>query len=118
VKFTVVVPTRERCETLRATLRTCLDQSHPDLTVIVSDNASADDTRAVVASFDDPRLKYVNAGRRVSMARNWEFALDAVDDTENYVHYLGDDDGLLPDAIADVAALIGDTGARAVAWKK
>ena len=118
MKFTVVVPTRERCETLRATLRTCLDQDHPDLTVLVSDNASADDTRAVVASFDDPRLKYVNTGRRVSMARNWEFALDAVEDTENYVHYLGDDDGLLPGAIADVAALIRDTGTRAVAWKK
>ena len=48
MKFTVVVPTRERCETLGATLQSCLDQDHPDLEVIVSDNASLDDTRAVV----------------------------------------------------------------------
>ncbi|MDB4928590.1 MAG: hypothetical protein JWM10_1074, partial [Myxococcaceae bacterium] len=118
MKFTVVVPTRERCETLGATLRTCLEQDHPGLTVVVSDNASTDETRAVVESFADPRVRYVNTGRRVSMARNWEFALGAVDDDENYVHYLGDDDGLLPGALRDAETLLAREGARALAWRK
>ena len=44
MKFTVVIPTRERCDTLRATLRTCVGQDHDDLTILVSDNASTDPT--------------------------------------------------------------------------
>lgn len=119
VRFTVVVPTRERCETLRHTLRTCLEQTHPGLTVVVSDNASADGTRAVAESFGDPRVRYVNTGRRVSMSGNWEFALGAVDDEAgNFVHYLGDDDALLPGALDDAAAVLRSTGARALAWRK
>lgn len=118
MKFTVVVPTRERCETLGATIRSCLDQDHPDLEVVVSDNASLDDTRAVVESFRDPRLRYVNTGRRVSMARNWEFALGAVADEENYVHYLGDDDALLPGAVSDVASLLRAHPSGAISWRK
>ena len=118
MKFTVVIPTRERCDTLRATLRTCVGQDHDDLTILVSDNASTDATRDVVESFHDPRIRYVNTGARVSMARNWEFALGHVEDTENYVMYLGDDDGLLPHALDDVGALLRDTGVAAVSWKK
>ncbi len=119
VRFTVVIPTRERCDTLRYTLQTCLDQSSPGLTVVVSDNASVDATRAVVESFGDPRVRYVNTGRRTSMSGNWEFALAAVDDEPgNFVHYLGDDDALLPGALDDVAAVLRATGARALSWRK
>lgn len=119
MRFTVVVPTRQRCDTLSATLRTCVEQATDNLTIVVSDNHSTDATRDVVASFSDPRIRYRNTGRRLSMSRNWEFALDAVDDSpDNFVLYLGDDDGLLPSALTDVAALIADTRTAAVAWRK
>jgi len=115
-KFTIVMPTRERSETLRYALRTCLNQRYEPLEIIVSDNASRDDTRAVVESFGDPRIRYVNTGRRVSMSRNWEFALSHV--TGDFVTYVGDDDGLLPNAVADVAMLIAKHDARALSWNK
>lgn len=118
MRFTVVVPTRERCETLGATLRSCLDQDHPDLEVVVSDNASLDGTRDVVESLRDPRVRYVNTGRRVSMSRNWEFALAAVPDADTFVHFLGDDDALLPGALRDVEGLLRAHGDRALAWRK
>jgi hypothetical protein len=116
--FTVVVPTRERCDTLGPTLRTLTSQDRDDLTIIVSDNASEDATRDVVEAARDPRVRYVNTGRRVSMTSNWEFGLSHVEDRETYVFFCGDDDGLLPHALDDLAALLADTGARAVSWKK
>lgn len=115
-KFTIVIPTRERSGTLRHALRTCVEQRYAPLEIVVSDNASEDDTRAVVESFGDPRIRYVNTGRRVSMSRNWEFALTHV--TGDFVTYIGDDDGLLPDAVADVAALLAKHGAKALSWNK
>ena len=116
MKLTVVIPTRNRCETLASSLRTCLSQQYDPLEVVVSDNASEDDTREVVESFNDPRIRYVNPGQPVSMATNWEFGLSHV--TGDYVTFIGDDDGLMPDAMNDVASLIVELDARVVTWNK
>lgn len=37
-KFSVIIPTRERAETLPYALRTCTDQDFDDFEVIVHDN--------------------------------------------------------------------------------
>jgi hypothetical protein len=84
--------------------------------VIVSDNMSVDDTAAVVASFADPRLKYVNPGRRLGMAEHWEFAIGHV--RPGFVTVLGDDDGLLPGAVSTARQLIARHRLKAVGWQK
>jgi Glycosyl transferase family 2. len=78
----------------------------------VSDNFSQDNTREVVASFPDPRIQYLNTGKRVSMSENFEFCLNHV--SEGFVLFLGDDDGLLPGAIRRVNTIVEETGMRAV----
>jgi cellulose synthase/poly-beta-1,6-N-acetylglucosamine synthase-like glycosyltransferase len=65
IKFNVIIPTRERMDTLRHCLRTVVAQDYDPLNIIVSDNFSQDGTREVVAEFNDPRITYVNTGRRV-----------------------------------------------------
>jgi glycosyltransferase involved in cell wall biosynthesis len=111
-KITIIIPTRERCETLRHSIRTCLQQDYEPLEVIVSDNASQDGTRDVVRSFDDKRLKLVETGRRVGMSENFEFALSHVPD--GYVMFIGDDDGIVANCLGYVNELIQKTGCRAV----
>jgi glycosyltransferase involved in cell wall biosynthesis len=119
MRFTIVVPTRERCETLRVTLKTLTSSNHSNLSILVSDNASVDNTRAVVDATGDSRVRYVNTGKRVSMARNWEFALSHVEDSpDNFVFYCGDDDAILPQALEDITNILNDTGVRAVVWRK
>jgi hypothetical protein len=112
IKFNVIIPTRERCDTLLHTLRTVVEQRYANLSIIVSDNFSTDATRAVTESFADPRIRYINTGKRLGMSQNWEFALDHV--SEGWVTFLGDDDGMLPGALARVAEVIQTTGTRAV----
>lgn len=107
-KITVVIPTRERCDTLYWALRTVLRQDYPNFEVLVSDNASADRTEQVVRDAGDPRVRYVNTGRRVGMALNYEFALSHVHD--GWVTILGDDDGLLPGALAYANRVIQESG--------
>jgi glycosyltransferase involved in cell wall biosynthesis len=108
----VIIPTRERADVLRSTLATVTMQDYANLRIIVSDNASTDDTAAVVERAADSRIVYLNTGRRLSMTHNWEFALSAVDD--GWVVVIGDDDGLLPGGITEVADLIQRTGSMAI----
>jgi hypothetical protein len=112
VPITVVIPTRERCDVLGSALQTVTAQDYEPLEIIVSDNFSADRTRDVVAANPDPRIRYLNTGRRLSMSHNWEFALSHV--RGGWVSVMGDDDGLLPGALTRLAALIAATGVRAI----
>lgn len=97
--FTVLIPTLNRCGTLAHTLESCIVQQDENFRVIVSDNHSTDETRAVVESYRrrDPRVQLVQPPTRLSMARNFEFSLEQVH--EGFVMFLGSDDGLLPGAM-------------------
>lgn len=106
--FTIVVPTRDRAETLQYTLMTCLQQEYDRFEIIVSDNNSSDHTRSVVERFSaDERVRYINPGRRLSMTGNFEFALSHVHGP-GFVIFIGDDDGLMFGALERAAALINE----------
>ncbi|ODT95606.1 MAG: hypothetical protein ABS82_07530 [Rhodanobacter sp. SCN 67-45] len=111
-KITVIIPTRERCDVLESSLRTVTSQDYDNLDIIVSDNCSRDDTEGVVRRFNDRRIRYVNTGKRLNMSHNWEFALSQVN--EGWVSFIGDDDGLLPEAIKTVADIIETAGVEAI----
>lgn len=114
-KITVVIPTRERLPVLRYSIQTVLSQPYEMLQVLVSDNYSTDGTVDFVRGLADPRLRYVNTGRRLSMSENWEFALSHVED--GWVMFIGDDDGLLPGAIEKLAAIIEATDCEAITFR-
>jgi glycosyltransferase involved in cell wall biosynthesis len=110
--ITVIIPTRERADVLEKSLMTCTAQLYANLTILVSDNCSGDRTREVALSTGDSRVSYVNTGRRLSMSDNYEFGLSQVSD--GWVGIIGDDDGLLPDAIARVASIAAATHLDAI----
>ena len=109
----IIIPTRERPETLVHSIRTALAQNYGNLEIIVSDNASGPQTHAAVAAFSDPRLRFQRAETVLAMRDSWEFALSAVKG-EGFVHIMGDDNGLLPNAVETVLALARDTGTLAI----
>ena len=102
--FSVVIPTRNRANLLPSALQSALEQTFEDFEVIVSNNNSRDDTKAVVESFDDRKLRYVETGRTLAMPDHWEFALDHA--RGQYVTYLCDDDAWCPAVLQRVAAVI------------
>lgn len=104
MKISIAIPTRERAEFLGAALATCTAIDDPDLEIIVSDNASLDDTAAVVAAAGDRRVRYVQTGARLSMRQNFEFALAHT--SGDYVMLMGDDDGMLPRQFAALKAIL------------
>ena len=74
--LSLIIPTRERADTLALTIATALQQKSQEFEIIISDNSSLDNTKDVVASFLDNRIRYFNTGKRVSMCDNYEFGLE------------------------------------------
>ena len=99
-RFTIIIPTRERAATLEHALATVTAQDFASLEIIVSDNCSTDNTRAVVEANGDPRIRYLNTGKRLSMSHNWEFALGHA--RGEWLGFIGDDDGLMPGCLAAI----------------
>lgn len=114
-KFTIILPTRERADTLYFALKTCVSQNYPELQILVSDNCSQDNTYNIVHSFNDSRIGYIRPPERLSMSHHWEFALSHVE--EGFVCFLGDDDGFLPNGLSEIDALINLHKVSAVNWK-
>ena len=114
--ISVIVPTRERCETFHSALKTICGQDFADAEFIVSDNVSEDNTADVVASFNDPRLRYIRTPKRLGMSGNYGFALGHARGT--YVTILGDDDGFIPGALSVLAQWVCATNVDAVSWQE
>lgn len=95
--FTVIIPTRERPQTLRYAMQSVLCQIGSDLELVVADNLSGSETAEVVRSFNDPRVVYARTDRRLSMCDNWDFAFTHAHG--DYIAFLGDDDAMMPRAL-------------------
>ena len=104
--FTVIIPTRERIDTLRWCLETCIRQDYENLRIIVSDNACTDGTGEMLAEMaadPDNRIEHIRTPERVGMSDNFEFALQHVLRTgpkNSYITMIGDDDGISPNAFS------------------
>lgn len=111
-RLTVIVPTCDRPDTLRACLETVLAQTSGDLQLVVSDNFSRPETAAVIRSFSDPRITAVRTDRRLGMSAHWDFALQHA--RGEWVTVVGDDDGLLLDGAERFLSLAGRAGVDAI----
>jgi Glycosyl transferase family 2 len=109
--ITLIIPSRERADVLLYALKSAVAQDYANLRILVSDNASTDNTREVVASFKDRRVSYCNPGKRLSMTENWNFALSQVSEP-GIIAFMGDDDGVVPCAIALAAHLMSSRGLK------
>jgi glycosyltransferase involved in cell wall biosynthesis len=88
--ISVVIPTRNRPDYLREAIASALAQTYTNIEVLVRDNASGDETRRVVESFDDPRLSYYRNEINVGPTRN--VMAGCVAAHGKYVANLHDDD--------------------------
>jgi hypothetical protein len=102
--ISIVIPTRERAEVLRYALASCTRIVDSQIEIIVSDNASLDDTGEVVAAQRDDRVRYVRTPQRCSMRENFEFAVGHA--RGDYVFVMGDDDALIPNQFPYLRALL------------
>jgi len=112
--FSVLIPTRNRADLLKYAIQSVLNQDFGDYELIVSDNNSSDNTREVVESFNDSRVRYVNPRRYLLSADSWNFAYKQA--TGDYILALGDDDYLVSGALKQVRKVIQEKSALMISW--
>ena len=111
MRIGIVTPAFNVAPTIGDTIRSVLEQTHRDWTMVVVDDGSGDDTVSVVKAFPDRRLRLIsqqNAG--VSAARNRGAALLDCD----ALLFLDGDDWLAPSAL-EVLAQALDAEPEAIA---
>lgn len=104
--FSIIIPVFNRAAVLRQALESVRAQSFQDFEIVVVDDGSKDDPRAVVESFADPRMRYIhqpNAGGGAARNRGIDEAKG------DFVAFLDSDDVFLPHHLASMQALLEGT---------
>ncbi len=100
-RVTIGIPTFNRSELALRSVESALAQTYADVEVVVSDDVSGDGTFERLQEIRDRRLRLFRQPERLGLVRNFDFCLRRA--TGEYFLLLGDDDMLLPTAIARLA---------------
>ncbi len=113
MRLSVLLPTRNGARYLGDCVASVLAAENAELELVVSDNASEDDTQQVLATFaGDPRLRVVRQPQAISVTDNWTAALQAA--SGDHLLLIGDDDCLLPGGLDELARAHAELGAPEV----
>lgn len=104
MKFSVLLPTRNRLDLLARAIETVRQQNYDDWEIIVSDNFSEDNVVGYIQSLGDSRIKYFRTDSFIPVTDNWNNALANSDG--DYIIMLGDDDCLMKGYFSTLSNLI------------
>jgi glycosyltransferase involved in cell wall biosynthesis len=101
-KVSILIPVYNRPEQIVRAVRSALAQTHKNLEVVVSDNASTDDTWAVVQRLasEDARVQAYRNETNLGPTRNWIAGLAHC--TGDYVKILWSDDWIEPTFVEEL----------------
>jgi glycosyltransferase involved in cell wall biosynthesis len=105
-RFAVVIPTYNRANALHKTLSSVLAQTFMDFEVIVVDDGSTDNTKAVVEEFHDPRVKYLFIENSGGPATPRNIGMQAA--TAEWISFLDSDDLWYPEKLETISQSIAE----------
>lgn len=72
----IAIPTYNRADGyLRQAIRASLNQTYPEIEILISNNCSSDNTEEVVRTFDDKRIRYYRQKKNIGANNNFNFLL-------------------------------------------
>lgn len=102
----VCIPLYNKERYVGETIRSVLAQTYGDYELVVLDNASTDDSLAVVRGFDDPRIRLVRNSATVPMTENYNRVMAAA--RAPIVKLINADDQITPTALERQVAILDD----------
>ena len=94
ILFSVIIPTYNRAGIIGRAIESVLAQTYQNWELIVVDDGSTDNTKEIVMSYNDERIKYFwKENEERSIARN--FGIEKA--SGDYISFLDDDDYYLPE---------------------
>ena len=111
-KVSLCIPVYNGARFLAETMRSALAQDYADFELVVSDNASTDETPQVVAGFDDPRIVYSRSERNLGPVGNFNRCLELA--RGRYTKILCADDLLYPTCLSRQVAILEEDAGQAI----
>ena len=105
LKVSVVIPTYNQAGLLQNALISVINQTMQDWEAIVIDNYSQDNTREVVESFNDPRIRYVPFSNKGIIAASRNHGIHLA--TGDFIAFLDSDDLWYPFKLSSCLDRIG-----------
>jgi glycosyltransferase involved in cell wall biosynthesis len=110
----VIVPTYNRPDYLREAVQSALRQNYSNMEILVRDNASTDETRKVVQSFSDSRIRYHRHAENVGPTEN---VIGGCREARGeYIAHLHDDDAWEPDFLEKLVPPLQQNSGAAIAF--
>jgi len=102
-QFSIAIPVRNGASFLREALDSALAQTYAPIEIVVSDNASSDDTPLICAEFASrsPYIRYSRSEELLPLADNWNRACRMA--SAEWVKLLAHDDLLEPNCLLRIA---------------
>jgi hypothetical protein len=101
-RLTIAIPTLNRANLLGRAIDSALAQTSSDVEIIVSDNASTDETSAVLERYKGRGVRIFRQAKTIPASRNGEFLINQAQG--EFFLGLSDDDYLEPEFAAEVLA--------------
>ena len=105
-KLTIAIPTYNRSTLLRECLESIVHQRIDGVNIFISDNASTDETFAVVRFYSEKYSFIAYSRNSENIGPDANFLKCFKESTGKFVHLLSDDDILLPGAVSNIIRLI------------
>lgn len=110
----VVIPTYNRPALVHEAIASALRQTYQNFEILVRDNASTDETRKVVQSFSDPRIRYHRQPENVGPTEN--VISGCREARGDYIANLHDDDIWEPDFLEKLVPPLEQNSDAAIAF--
>jgi len=107
IKLSICIPTYNRAKFIGAALESIVSQYSHEIEVVISDNASTDNTEEIVLSYQKrfERIRYVKLVENLGADRNFLNVIDLA--SGSYCWLLGSDDAIAPESISKIIPLLG-----------
>jgi glycosyltransferase involved in cell wall biosynthesis len=93
----VCIPTYNAENTVVSTVQSILKQTYQNLEIVLVDNASTDDTLAILSQFNDHRIKIYKNSKNIGAEKNWSRCIELA--SGKYIAIFHADDLYKPDMV-------------------
>jgi len=95
-KVTIVLLTFNRADLLKRAITNALNQTYENFELLIADDCSTDNTKDLILSFNDKRIRYMKNEKNMGFFRNWQNAVKHVN-SDFIIPLISDDDYLVYD---------------------
>jgi glycosyltransferase involved in cell wall biosynthesis len=103
-KVSICIPTYNRSNYLTYSVNSVLQQTYRDFELIICDDASTDDTPAIVSQWQDSRIRYIRHPQNIKRCRNMRSGFETA--TGDYFLKFDDDDAIAPEFLEKTVAIL------------